>query len=93
MVRFRNPLLLDITDPELVDRVDKVDTDRPLPPLALVGVGLIGRDESELLTELDRELVVEREPSRNRLRGGRSISARVGRGIAILVVGGGCRVE
>ena len=92
MVRFRNPLLLDITDPELVDRVDKVDTDRPLPPLALVPAGLIGMDESELLTELDRELVVvEREPSRNRRRGGRSISARVGRGIAILVVG--CRIE
>ena len=77
-----------MTDPELVDRVDKVDTDRPLPTLALVGVGLIGRDESELLTELDRELVVEREPSRNRLRGGRSISARVGRGTAILVLVG-----
>jgi hypothetical protein len=77
-----NPLRLEITDPvadpELVDSVDKVDTDRPLPDLALVDLVGIWADESEL-TEVDLE------PSRNRRRGGRSISANVGRGTDILV--------
>jgi hypothetical protein len=76
-----NPLLLETTDadPELVDRVDKVDTDRPLPLLALVDLIAMGPDvEESEVTEVDRE------PSRNRRRGGRSISANVGLGTDIL---------
>jgi hypothetical protein len=63
----------------VVDKLDNVDTDLPLPTLPLVTRAGTDDKELELLTDLD--------PSLNRRRGGRSISARVGLGTSILLVG------
>jgi hypothetical protein len=62
----------------VVDKLDNVDTDLPLPTRPLVTRAGTDDKELELLTDLD--------PSRKRRRGGRSISARVGLGTCILVV-------
>lgn len=64
----------------VVDKLDNVDTDLPLPTRPLVT-----RAGTEL-NELEVELLTDLDPSRRRRRGGRSISARVGLGTCILFV-------
>jgi hypothetical protein len=64
---------------------DKVELDPDLPltlPLVRVRVIRAGKLDKALLL-LDR---LDLDPSRNRLRGGKSISARVGLGISILII-------
>jgi hypothetical protein len=63
----------------VVDKLDNVDTDLPLPTLPLVTRA--GTDDNEL----EVELLTDLDPSLSRRRGGRSISAKVGLGTSILV--------
>jgi hypothetical protein len=64
----------------VVDKLDNVDTDLPLPTRPLVTRA--GTDDNEL----EVELLTDLDPSRKRRRGGRSISASVGLGTSIVVV-------
>jgi len=65
----------------VVDKLDNVDTDLPLPTLPLVTRA--GTEDNEL----EVELLTDLDPSLSRRRGGRSISASVGLGTSILLVG------
>jgi hypothetical protein len=64
----------------VVDKLDNVDTDLPLPTRPLVTRA--GTDDNEL----EVELLTDLDPSLSRRRGGRSISARVGLGTSMVVV-------
>jgi hypothetical protein len=64
----------------VVDKLDNVDTDLPLPTRPLVTRAKTDDKELEV------ELLTDLDPSRKRRRGGRSISAKVGLGTSILVV-------